>query len=81
MAQLIARGLLGQEIVRIKADEAKIAARVSEVLEKNFAGETALEAEAERLAAAHARSMTGMDQRRIVRGIMERLARERNFPL
>ena len=33
------------------------------------------------MAAGHARQMVGMDQRRIVQGIMERLARERGFNL
>ena len=40
-----------------------------------------LEEEAERLAESHARKMVGMDQRRVIQGIKERLARERNFAL
>ena len=81
MAVIIARGLLAGGFVRAKADEAKIATRISEILAKNLADEAALEAEAERLAETHAKQMIGMDHRRVVRGIMERLARERNFPL
>lgn len=81
MALLVARGILRGDLLRAKGDEGQIAARVRQILAKSFADEAALEAEAERLAEAHARQTFGMDQRRIVRGIMERLARERNFPL
>ena len=81
MAVLAARGLMESRLVRAKVPEEKIAARIGEILSKSFADEAALQAEAERLAEGHARQMVGMDHRRIVRGIMERLARERNFPL
>jgi len=81
MAVLTARGLLAAGVVRPKATEGKIAGRISEILAKSVADEAALEAEAERLAEVHAKQMVGMDHRRVVRGIMERLARERNFPL
>jgi hypothetical protein len=81
MALRVARGLLGQEFVRAKGDEARIADRIGKILLRSFADEEALEQEAERLATAHSRQMVGMDHHRVVRGIMERLARERSFPL
>jgi hypothetical protein len=81
MALLITRGLFAQDFVTPKVDEAQIAGRIGEILAKSFADEAALEEEAERLAQTHARQMLGMDHRRVVHGIMERLARERNFPL
>ncbi len=81
MALLITRGIQKGELFRLKGQQPRLAARIGEILAKSFADEAALEAEAERLAATHARQTVGMDQRLIVRGIMERLARERNFPL
>jgi hypothetical protein len=81
MALQVARGLLERGFVRTKTDEAKIAERIGQIVARSFADEAALEQEAERLATSHSRQMVGMDHRRIVRGIMERLARERNFPL
>ena len=81
LAIMTTRALLASGHVSAATDETTIAARVSEIIAKSFVDEAAIEAEAERLAAAHAGKMAGMDHRRIVRGIMERLARERNFPL
>lgn len=81
LAVTAAHGLLAGGFVRAKVEESKIAERISRILAKSVADEAALEAEAERLAATHARQMVGMDHRRVVRGIMERLARERDFPL
>jgi hypothetical protein len=78
---IVARGLLAKGFVQAKVPEAQIAARISEIIAKSFADEAALEAEAEDLARQHARQTLGMDQGRIIRGIMERLAKERNFPL
>jgi hypothetical protein len=81
LALVIAKSLEHLPSVRFKADEGKIVARVAAVLDRSFTDEAALHEEAERLAASHARQLLGMDRDRIVRGIMERLARERNFPL
>ncbi|HVN84900.1 MAG TPA: DUF507 family protein [Candidatus Binatia bacterium] len=81
IAVTAARGLLAGGQVRSVAEESRIAERISEIIAHSFEEEAKLEAEAERLAAAHANKMAGMDHRRIVRGIMERLARERDFPL
>lgn len=76
VASLVKRGFL-----RPKRDEAALRRRIVELFARNFEEERALEEEAERLAQAHARKMVGMDQRRIVQGIMERLASERGFSL
>jgi len=81
LAMVITKNLESLSYVRLKADESKIAARIGQILSKNFADEMALHEEAERLATSHARQMLGMDRERVVQGIMERLARERNFPL
>ena len=81
MASTIVRGLWTRGFLRPKVEEATVVARVTAILTKSFAEEAALAEEAERLAQTHAGKMVGMDHHRIVRGIMERLARERNFPL
>lgn len=73
--------LLKQGFVHPMGDPAAIQRRIAELLAANLDQERALEDEAERLAQTHARQMVGMDQRRIIQGIMERLARERGFAL
>lgn len=81
LAMVITKSLASLPYVRLKADEGKVTARIGHILTENFAQETALREEAEQLATSHARQILGMDRERIVHGIMERLARERNFPL
>jgi len=81
LASDIVRAILEQERVQPAATEAKIRERVALILTESFKEEEAIEKEAEELAQRHARAMAGMDQRRIVQGIKERLARERGFPL
>jgi len=68
-------------LVRFKAPAATIRARIVALMARSFEEARALEEEAERLAETHAKQLVGMDFRKIVTGIMERLARERNFPL
>lgn len=72
---------LKQGFVHPLAPVARLERRVAELITENFEQEQKLEAEAERLAAVHAREMAGMDQRKIIQGIKERLARERDFSL
>jgi len=81
LAAAIIKGLVAQEFVQLKVDASLLQQRIVELIAHNLEEEQALEAEAEKLAASHARQMTGMDQRRIIQGIMERLARERGFSL
>ncbi len=81
IAAAIVGALLKQGFVHPKKDASVLRQRVVELIAHNLEEERALEAEAERLAEAHARKTVGMDQRRIIQGIKERLARERDFPL
>jgi len=81
LAAAITAALVAHEFVRAKASPAILTRRITELITRNFDEERALEAEAERLAATHARQMVGMDHRKIVQGIKERLARERGFSL
>jgi hypothetical protein len=81
LAPAVVEALQKQGFVHFKGDPMIARARVVELIARNLEEEQALDQEAERLAESHARKMVGMDHRRIIQGIKERLARERNFPL
>jgi len=81
LANAIVDAVLKQGFVHPKKDVAALQHRIVTLIAQNLADERALEEEAERLAESHARQMVGMDQRRIIQGIKERLARERGFSL
>lgn len=81
LAAAIVRAVTAAGFVRPTADAARLQRRIVELIAHNLEEDAALEAEAERLAQSHARQMVGMDQRKIIQGIKERLARERGFAL
>jgi hypothetical protein len=81
LAAAVVDALLKQGFVHPKVGAAAIQTRIVELVAQNLEEEQAIEDEAERLAEGHARQMIGMDQRRIIQGIKERLARERGFTL
>lgn len=81
LASAIVEGLLKQGFVHFKKDRSIARTRIIELIARTIEEEQALEEEAERLADSHARKLVGMDRHRIVQGIKERLARERDFPL
>jgi hypothetical protein len=81
LAAAVVEALQRQGFVHFKRDPAAARQRIVEIVARNLEQAQALEEEAERLAESHARKMVGMDQRKIIQGIKERLARERNFPL
>ena len=81
LATAVVAALQKQGFVHFTREPAVARQRIVELIARTLEQEQALEEEAERLAESHARKMAGMDQRRIIQGIKERLARERNFPL
>jgi len=81
LAGTMVDALRKQGFVHFKRDTTLARTRIIELIARNLQEEQALEEEAERLAASHARKMAGMDRRKIIQGIKERLARERNFSL
>jgi hypothetical protein len=81
LAAGIVDALLKKGLLRPQRNPAVLQHRIVDLIAQNLEEERALREEAERLADAHARKMVGMDHRRIVQGIMERLARERGFDL
>lgn len=81
LARAIMDALVKQGFVRPKQDAAVLRQRIVALMIKNLEEEAEIEAEAERVAAKLGRQIVGMDQRRIIQGIMERLANERGFSL
>ncbi len=81
IAAALTHALEQQDSVRLKVKAHVVQARIVELLARNFEAALALEAEAERMAETHSKQLVGMDFRKIVQGIMERLARDRGFPL
>ena len=81
LAAGIVQALQKQGFVRPKREVALLQRRIVELIAHNLEEEEALEREAERLADTHAKQMAGLDHRKIVQGIKERLARERDFTL
>ena len=81
IAAAVLKALLKQGFVHLKSDAAAVQRRIVALIIHNLEEEEDLEREAEQLAQSHARQMVGMDQRRIIQGIKERLARERGFSL
>ena len=81
VAGAIVNALLKQGYVHAKTERARLQEHIARLILQTMEEEKKLEQEAERLAATHARRMAGMDQRKIIQGIKERLARERGFPL
>jgi len=81
VAGRVVRALIDQGFVHPVASGEEITGRIAKLLLENFQTEQAIEEEAEGLARQHARQMAGMDQRKIIQGIKERLAKERGFTL
>lgn len=81
LAEMVLRALRKQGFIELKVTERAAVERIARLLLDNLRAESALEEEAERLAERHARQMSGMDHRKIVQGIKERLAKERGFVL
>ena len=81
LSAALVNALLKQGFVHPTTDLAHIQRRIVEMLAENLEQDRLLEEEAARFARTHAREMVGMDQRKIIQGIKERLARERGFPL
>lgn len=81
LAEAVVAALQKQPQVRVKADPKVLAERIVGVFLDNLRQEAAIEEEAERMADQLARKTAGMDHRRIVMGIKERLAKERGFVL
>ncbi len=81
LSRSIVKALLKQGFVHPKVAERDLVQRVHRIFVENLVAEQALEDEAEKMAAKLGRQIGGMDQRRIILGIKQRLAKERGFSL
>ena len=82
IADHIVRVLSEKNLIRVRSEKKGIVDKVTAVLLDNFRQEEMLEKEAERLAEEHLRSVpSGVDRRRVVQMIKQRLAEERRFAL
>jgi hypothetical protein len=81
LADAVVGSLNHPGIARLTGQPGLAADCVQRILAENLRAEQEIEDEAERLADRHAREMAGMDRRKIVLGIKERIARERGFVL
>ena len=82
IASHIVRVLSEKNLIRVRGEKKGIVDKVAAVLLDNFRQEEMLEKEAEQLADEHLRSTSGgLDRRRVVQMIKQRLAEERRFSL
>ncbi len=73
--------LTKKDLIRHKGGVKTVEEKVMAALLRNFRQEEKLEREAEQIAAEHAREMQGMDRRKMVFLIKQRLAKEQGIVL
>jgi hypothetical protein len=81
LADALVAELLKKDLLTLAGDPDTLRERFFVVLSKNFAEEAALERDAEAFAQAHRREMVGLDSRKVLTLVKERLAKERGFVL
>jgi len=82
IADRVVTVLSEKSLIRIRGEKKGMVDKVTVTLLDNFRQEEALEKDAERLADEHLRSAPGgVDRRRVVQMIKQRLAEERRFAL
>lgn len=81
LARQIVKAMLAQGFVKPKVPESQLVQRVARVFVDNMVAEQKIEDEAERMMEKLGRQVQGMDQRKVLLGIKERIAKERGFSL
>jgi len=81
VATTLVSALVKKNLIRHKGEVTTVEEKVAAALLGNFRQEEELEQEAEQVAAQHAREMQGVDQRKMVSLIKQKLARERGIVL
>ena len=79
-ARLVA-SLVEKQLLAPRETSAELEKRVYEALRKNFQQEAEIDREAERILEENRGQMTGMDQRKLLQKIKEKIARDRGFVL
>ena len=81
VATTLVSALIKKDLIRHKGEVKTVEERARAALLRNFRQEEELEREAERVAAEHAREMQGVDRRKMLFLIKQRLAKERGIVL
>lgn len=81
VAVALVSALTKKNLIRHKGEVKTVEEKVVVALLHNFRREEELEQEAERVAAGHAREMQGVDRRKMVFLIKQKLAKERGIVL
>ena len=82
IADRVVAALNEKNLIRLRGEKKGIVDKVTATLLDNFRQEDEIEKDAERLADEHLRSApVGVDRRRVVQMIKQRLAEERRFAL
>jgi len=81
IARQIIKAVVAQGFVKPKVPESQLVQRLVRIFVDNMLEEQKIEEEAERMVEKLGRQAQGMDQRRIMLGIKERIAKEKGFSL
>lgn len=81
IARQIVKAVVAQGFVKPKVPESQLVQRLVRIFVDNMLEEQKIEEEAERMVEKLGRQAQGMDQRRIMLGIKERIAKEKGFSL
>ncbi len=81
LASLLVANYRGKQLMTTKAGEASIKNKIAEVIANNFAEEDAIEEEARRMLASHARVTRDMDPYKMFSLAKQKLAAKKGFIL
>jgi hypothetical protein len=81
IAALLIASYRKKELIVTKAEEAKIKSKIMEIIGKNFAEEEAIEEEARKMLASHARASRDMDPYKMFLLAKQKLAARKGFIL
>jgi hypothetical protein len=81
LSELLVTGLLGANLMVLKADRLSVKSKVKDIIAKNFAEEQQIEEEARKLLAANRSAANQVDQHRMFLLIKQKLAQQRGFVL
>ncbi len=81
LARSIVKALNAQGYVKAHVPESQLVERITRVFVDNMVEEQRIEEEAERMLNRLGRQAQGMDQRKILLGLKERIAKEKGFSL
>lgn len=81
IAALLIASYRKKELIVTKAEEARIKSKIMEIIGKNFAEEEAIEEEARKMLASHARASRDMDPYKMFLLAKQKLAARKGFIL